>query len=103
MHGRAPPPVEVQSWDVDIDNRDFNRLDNRQEPNSQYGRGQAANQGTGGLAPALVKVEVLCKFVAHMVVSCKSFLQMLCGSVDLDSEWIASNNNDHEPFCFMDE
>ncbi|PWA96175.1 MIF4G domain-containing protein / MA3 domain-containing protein [Artemisia annua] len=57
--GRAPPPVEERSWDAGRDNRDFNRFDNRQEPNSQYGRGQAANQGTGGPAPALVKAEEL--------------------------------------------
>lgn len=56
--GRAPPPVDERSWDAGRDNRDFNRFDNRQEPNSQYGRGQAANQGTGGPAPALVKAEV---------------------------------------------
>ncbi|GJY87558.1 eukaryotic translation initiation factor-like protein [Tanacetum coccineum] len=56
--GRAPPPVEERSWDAGRDNRDFSRFDNRQEPNSQYGRGPTANQGTGGPAPALVKAEV---------------------------------------------
>lgn len=44
-HGRAPPHVEKRSWDDGGDNRDFNQFDNRQEPNSQYGRGKAANQG----------------------------------------------------------
>ncbi|GJS28008.1 hypothetical protein Tco_0488628 [Tanacetum coccineum] len=46
---RAPPPVDERSWDagkVGKDNRDFNWFDNRR---------QAANQGTGGPAPALVK------------------------------------------------
>ncbi|XP_071742178.1 eukaryotic translation initiation factor-like isoform X2 [Rutidosis leptorrhynchoides] len=53
---RGRPPVEERSWDA---NRDFNRFDSRQEPNSQYGRTQASpNQGTGGPAPALIKAEV---------------------------------------------
>ncbi|XP_071717248.1 eukaryotic translation initiation factor-like isoform X2 [Rutidosis leptorrhynchoides] len=56
---RGRPPVEEKSWDAARDNRDFSRFDNRQEPNSQYGRPQASpNQGTGGPAPPLVKAEV---------------------------------------------
>ncbi|GJZ04660.1 eukaryotic translation initiation factor-like protein [Tanacetum coccineum] len=56
--GRAPFPVEERSWDAGRDNQNFNKFENRQEPNSQYGRGQVTNQGTGWPAPALVKAEV---------------------------------------------
>ncbi|KAL4589921.1 hypothetical protein LXL04_002833 [Taraxacum kok-saghyz] len=75
--GRAPPSVEERSWDSGRDNnnnnnnRDFggNQYNNRQDPNSQFGRSQASpNQGVigclfileqiGGPAPALVKAEV---------------------------------------------
>ncbi|KAJ0491627.1 putative MIF4G-like, type 3, MIF4G-like domain superfamily protein [Helianthus annuus] len=56
--GRAPPSVDERSWDGGRENRDFGR-DNRQDPNSQFGRTQASpNQGMGGPAPALVKAEV---------------------------------------------
>ncbi|KAK1414028.1 hypothetical protein QVD17_29766 [Tagetes erecta] len=55
--GRAPPSTDERSWDGGRENRDFNRSDNRQEPNSQFGRTQP-NQGLGGSAPALVKAEV---------------------------------------------
>ncbi|KAD2394231.1 hypothetical protein E3N88_41208 [Mikania micrantha] len=57
--GRAPPPGEERSWDGSRENRDFTRSDNRQEPNSQFGRTQASpNPGMGGPVPALVKAEV---------------------------------------------
>ncbi|KAI7758097.1 hypothetical protein M8C21_002088 [Ambrosia artemisiifolia] len=57
--GRAPPSVDERSWDAGRENRDFGRFDNRQDPNSQFGRTQASfNQGMGGPAPALVKAEV---------------------------------------------
>ncbi|KAI3814686.1 hypothetical protein L1987_14330 [Smallanthus sonchifolius] len=50
--GRAPPPAEERSWDG-------GHSDNRQDPNSQFGRTQASpNQGMGGTAPALIKAEV---------------------------------------------
>ncbi|GJX08088.1 hypothetical protein Tco_0196020 [Tanacetum coccineum] len=57
--GRASSLVEE---DVGRDNQNFNRLENEQEPNSQYGRGPIANQGVSSStrrpALALVKAEV---------------------------------------------
>ncbi|GJU14601.1 hypothetical protein Tco_1142567 [Tanacetum coccineum] len=55
-------PVTGVEEDAGRDNQNFNRLENEQEPNSQYGRGPIANQGvsssTHGPAPALVKADV---------------------------------------------
>ncbi|XP_024961026.1 eukaryotic translation initiation factor-like [Cynara cardunculus var. scolymus] len=66
--GRSgPTSVEERSWDAGRDNRDSGRFDNRQQDtnhynrhdqlNSQFGRAQTPNQGSGP-TPALIKAEV---------------------------------------------